>query len=354
MILANIWIQSLRNIANAHLVLHPRCNVIVGKNGSGKTSILEAIYLLSRGQSFKTRSIAPLVEFTKSKLSISAKSCDEAAVLLEKDLKGNTFAYIDGKRCQRISELTKLFPCQLFHHDLFQIIDSSSQIRRKLLDWGLFYQSSDYKEKISDFKKVLLQRNFVLKNNGSAMELRAWNKMFIELSVQINEFRQQYVNQLSEAFQQELGRFNPEFGCEIKYHRGWGAQLTLEESLIKHEELDRKFGYTRFGPQHADLFILGEHGKGKLEWSRGQQKLILILLKIAQVKLLEQNCLFLFDDLLAELDEQKLHSLYELFGKINGQFILTVLDDAAKDTAIFKDSRWFYLKEGAIDKIIDY
>lgn len=353
MILERVWIKSLRNFNELQLSLHPRCNVIVGDNGSGKTSFLEALYLLSRGQSFKTRSSTPLVKFQESQLMIHARTCQEEQIYLEKNLKGQTKITFNEKRCQRFSDLAKILPCQLFHQDLFQIIDASSSIRRRLLDWGLFYHHQDYAQIYRDFNKVLLQRNQILKQKGSPTDLQAWEKPFVELSEQINVYRKAYTQNLQEALQKELHAFSLDFSCHLSYHSGWNQNYALTEALKEQAVGDRKLGYTQAGPHHADLYFLSENGKGKLEWSRGQQKLILILLKLAQNKLLKQPCVFLFDDLPAELDQNRLHQLYQEIRQQDGQVILTALDDAAKDLSAFADSRWFYLKDGKIERSID-
>jgi DNA replication and repair protein RecF len=354
MILERVWLKSLRNFDELQWSLHPRCNVVVGDNGSGKTTFLESIYLLSRGQSFRTRSSSPLIQFNQSQLMIHARTADEERLYLEKNWKGQTKLLLNEKRCQRFSDITKILPCQLFHQDLFQIIDASSQIRRRLLDWGLFYHHPDYAKIYRDFKKVLLQRNYMLKQKASHHELQAWMKPFVDLSEQIDEYRQVYVKNLYQALQQELTHFSIDFSCQLKYNSGWDKQHGLEFILKEQEAYDRKLGFTHSGPHHADLCFLSVQGKGKTEWSRGQQKLILILLKIAQIKLLAQPCLFLFDDLAAELDKKRLHQLYQEIRKLSGQTIFTALDDSAKDLEVFADSRWFYLEDGKLIKTMDF
>ncbi len=353
MILERVWVKSLRNIEELQLSLHPRCNVIVGQNGSGKTSLLESIYLLSRGQSFRTRSVSPLIQFDKNQLMLHGKTFNEESIFIEKDEKGQTKALVNQKRCQRVAELSQLLPCQLFHQDLFQIIDASSQIRRRLLDWGLFYLESDYARVYREFKRVLNQRNQALKQRAETHALQAWNKPFVELSSLIDGHRKNYAHQLNIALQQEMSNFSGGLSCELDYHSGWNTQLSLEQVLIQQEALDRKHGYTHSGPHHADLGLMSPHGKGKVEWSRGQQKFILILLKMAQAKLFSKPCLFLFDDLMAELDEQRLNELYGQIRRLSGQIVFTALDDTAKALPAFADSRWFYLNQGQVQDIID-
>ncbi|NDH08838.1 MAG: DNA replication/repair protein RecF [Gammaproteobacteria bacterium] len=356
MILSRLWIQSFRNITDINIELHQRCNVIVGENGSGKTSLIEALYLLSRGQSFRTRTANPLIQFSKDELHLHAKTINDDSLYLHKNQRGQTKVLLNQTRCQRVSDLSKLVPCQLFHQDLFQIIDTASQLRRRLIDWGLFYHQADYVKIYQDFKRVLLQRNMVLKQQGTHDALRAWNKPFLELATKMTAARAAYVGILNQELQSTLAALNLSFDCHLAYDDGWtkaNQGLDLSEVLVSRETFDRKYQTTQLGPQHADLLFLTKHGKAKQECSRGQQKVILILLKLIQAKLLAKPCLLLCDDLLAELDDKHLEVIYSELSKQPGQVIMTVLDESKATHPIFADSRWFYLQSGRLDKIKD-
>jgi DNA replication and repair protein RecF len=355
MILQSIGISQFRNLKHIQLALHPRCNVFVGDNGQGKTSILEALYILSRGKSFRTRLTTPLVQFECNEFRLKAETIMHEQLFLSKSSKGSIKAMLNDKRCQRLSQLSQLLPCQIFHQDLFQIIDASSEIRRRLIDWGIFYTQPESYSIWIDFKRVLMQRNSLLKQHASTQDLAIWNRTFVELSEKITQIRKDYILQLSEMFNSLLANVT-DIHCELKYFNGWDKihhDRTLLEVLIEQEAIDRKFQYTHSGPQHADLLFLTSHGKGKVEWSRGQQKIILIFLKLAQAKLLNRPCLFLLDDLAAELDEKHLDCIYNKLSETSGQFFITALNESAKNKAFFADSRWFYLKNGVIDQVVD-
>jgi DNA replication and repair protein RecF len=354
MILSRLWIQSFRNISDINIELHPRCNVFVGENGSGKTSCIEALYLLSRGQSFRTRTANPLIQFAKEELHLHAKTVNDDSLYLHKNLRGQTKVLLNQSRCQRVSDLSKLIPCQLFHQDVFQIIDAASQLRRRLIDWGLFYHQADYVQVYQDFKRVLLQRNMVLKQQGSNDALRAWNKPFLELSAKMTEARLAYVAHLNQELQAILSALNLSFDCHLAYDDGWtktNQGCDLNEVLVSRETFDRKYQTTQLGPQHADLLFLTAHTKAKQECSRGQQKVILVLLKLIQAKLFGKPCLLLCDDLLAELDDKHLEAIYGELVKQPGQVMMTVLDESKATHPIFADSRWFYLQSGQIQNI---
>jgi DNA replication and repair protein RecF len=297
----------------------------------------------------------PLVQFDCQEFKIKAISHREESISLSKSLKGPAKITLNEQRCQRMSELTQLLPCQIVHQDLFQIIDAAAETRRRLLDWGVFYEMPEYASLWQDFKRVLLQRNGVLKQQGSRDALAFWNKSFVQLSERITELRLAYLQKLNVLFQQKLPTCLA-VDCHIDYYNGWDKSQTgktLADVLEEQEGLDRKRLYTNSGPHHADLGFVTAHGRGKWEWSRGQQKMILVLLKLAQVKLLAKPCLFLLDDLAAELDEEHLDKLYQQVFSFPGQFFLTALNDATKNKAFFVDSRWFYLENGQITRVVD-
>lgn len=355
MILRSLGVSQFRNLKQTQVVLHPRCNVFVGNNGQGKTSFLEALYLLSRGQSFRTHLNMPLVQFDCSEYKIQALSVSDDRIGLSKTLKGMTKLSLNDKRCQRMSELSHLLPCQIVYQDLFQIIDAAAEIRRRMLDWGVFYDKPEYAGLWQEFKRVLLQRNSVLKQHGSSQALSFWDQSFVELSYKITELRQSYLQKLHQIFEQELHACLT-IDCQMTYFNGWdrsGNEKNLAEVLKEQQGLDRKRMYTHSGPHHADLCFVTTHGRGKVEWSRGQQKMILVLLKLAQAKLLNRSFLFLLDDLAAELDENHLDKLYKQVFSLPGQFFLTTLNDATKNKPYFVDSRWFYLEDGEVIQVVD-
>lgn len=352
MILESLSLRDFRNLSAIQMEMHPRCNVFVGANGQGKTSVMEAIHLLSRGQSFRTRVTSPLIKFHSKSLAIQAKTFAGESIYLQKDIKGMTKILLNEKRCQRASELSNLFPCQLFYQDLFHIIDTSSQIRRKLLDWGVFYQIPEYLSIWQSFKRTLLQRNTCLKQRESVESLRVWNQGFVQWSMRVTDCRLRYFSELKSIFDAYVAKL-PKLDSQLTYFNGWDQTKDLSEVLLQQESLDRKLLYTHSGPQHADLLFMTAQGKGKLEWSRGQQKMILILLKIAQASLLNRACIYLLDDLMAELDHESVLHVYNQLQEVKGQLFITTLSDHNKNLEFYQNSRWFYLQDGQITKILD-
>ncbi len=133
MILSEIKLHQVRNLINYTLDLHPQCTLITGPNGAGKTAILESLYMLSRGYSFKSREIQPLINHQTDTLTIFARSIDGQTISIQKSTASPTIIKLNSQTCLNTSELAYALPCQVFYQDIFDIIDSGSSVRRRTL-----------------------------------------------------------------------------------------------------------------------------------------------------------------------------------------------------------------------------
>jgi DNA replication and repair protein RecF len=328
MILSDLKIHHLRNISFTQLSLHPRFNFIIGSNGSGKTSILEAIYLLSCGHSFRSREISPIVSHGKNALTVFAKSLSQNTISIQKSPSGPTQIKLDNLPCSTTSQLAYALPCQIFYSDIFQIIDAGPSVRRSVLDWGLFHVKPEYLVLWKEYKRVLKQRNALLKTNSPYSHFIPWDKQLSDLALQLDHLRDEYFKCWQEQFYLVLSQLT-EINCTIGYFKGWDKRSTgknllniLEDSFLS----DKQKQYTQYGSHQADIYIESNDSKAKNTLSRGQQKIILIALKLAQGTLLNGNCLYLFDDLSAELDNLHLKNLFDYLIKNRGQYVITSIN----------------------------
>lgn len=343
MSLEKLNIYQLRNIQNLHLTCSDRFNYICGLNGSGKTSILEAIYILFNGYSFRTREIMPLINYGQERFVVSGTSSELGLVSIQKSINGSSFAKLNNKQCNAASELAKLIPCQVFHQDIFQIIESSAQVRRGLLDWGLFHVEQSFHGLWKNYMQVLKQRNALLKVSKNINDFKHWNNKLVEYSDEINECRKHYFTIWQESFNVVLKELT-NLHCEIDYYQGWD-NLNLADVLQNEFHADTVRQYTKYGSHAADIIISVPHCKAKRVLSRGQQKIILIALKIAQAKLLDKNCIFLFDDLPAELDSGHIMKLLKYLHNMPGQFFITSIEPFVIQEL---DMEWNTLEAGMV------
>lgn len=324
--LNQINIHSLRNIDELYLNPHPRFNFFYGPNGSGKTSILEAVYLLGSGYSFRTRETAPLIQQGRDSLTVFSKTQKQDTISIQKNLQGATLVRLNQQPCQRSSDLAHLLPCVVFYHDLFQIIDAGPSVRRNILDWGLFHVEHSYHALWKEYRSVLKQRNALLRQRDTNRQnYLPWDKLLVDLAYAIDALRKPYFQKWSDCFQGFLPKLTSTT-CQIQYDKGWDRKETgksLQAILNDQFEQDIHRQYTYAGPQHADVLFDSELLKARQHLSRGQQKIILIALKLAQAAMIPKPCVYLMDDITIELDSDHIQKLFTSLEDLPGQFFLT-------------------------------
>lgn len=323
MILKNIVLENFRCFPSYKTELDQRFNYILGENGTGKTAFLEALSVLCTGHSFRVREIAPLILHTQPHLTVSATLSEGEQILVKKSTKSQTAIKINDQPCLRTSELVTLLPSQVIYQDIFQIIDAGPVYRRQLLDWGVFHVKPFYHQTFHQYKQALKQRNALLKKKSSLSTLSYWDKTLNELAQKIDDMRKEYISLLNPVFKKNIASMT-KTDCQINYYNGWSkSDHSLIEVLEKNYETDKAREYTQYGPHHADLEIISSNGTVKRFLSRGQQKIMLISLRISQALLLNKPCLYIWDDICAELDEYHLTQLAYLIREIPGQFFIS-------------------------------
>ncbi len=328
--LTHLTIHQLRNIQHAQLELHPQYNIFYGENGSGKTSLLEAIYLLGSGHSFRSREISPLIKGTQPFLNVFARTSTAETISIQKNKVGATLVKLNQQFCRRSSELAQFLPCQVIYQDIFDIMDAGPALRRSLLDWGLFHVKQSYHGLWKNYRRALKQRNALLKQRASHQQVLPWDAVLVQLAAQLDALRLAYFEQWAELFQVYLAQLT-DMPCAIHYYKGWdkkGLNRPLADILVDQFLRDSQQQYTSSGPHQADIYFETPLQNSKRMLSRGQQKIILIALKLAQAQLLPGSCVFLFDDFAAELDERHQERLLVCLSKMRGQFFLTCTSSA--------------------------
>jgi DNA replication and repair protein RecF len=328
MSLTHLNIHHLRTIACAQLTLHSRINIIYGANGSGKTSLLEAIYLLGTGHSFRTRDVISLIQMGQPALTLFARTDTQETVSIQKSIHHATQVKINQHPCQRSSDLAYFLPCQVFHHDMFHIIDEGPSVRRKLLDWGLFHVKQSYLSVWKDYYRVLKQRNALLRHQADSQAFLPWDRLLVDLAQTLDDMRAVFFQEWSAVFQSFLAQLT-DTPCALRYYKGWDKKnfgTPLATILTEQHPRDLRTQYTHSGAHQADILFDTDIMSARQTLSRGQQKIILIALKLAQAHLLNKPCLYLFDDIVSELDAHHLQRLMTCLKNVKGQFFITAID----------------------------
>lgn len=358
MILVDLKVHALRSFTTANLSFHPKINYIVGENGSGKTTILESIYLLGSGHSFKTREISPLIKHGQQQLVIYGKSAD-STLSIAKSLNMPTIVKIDGRPCTISSQLAYLLPCQVYYQDIFQIMDAGPGIRRAMLDWGMFHVKHDYLSYWKQYKQVLKQRNSLLKQKPRSEAIVPWDTQLAMVGEKIAEMRFSYIESLKVVYEKVLEKLS-NIRISLKYDKGWDKRnsgQSLMESLAFNQEKDIHRGFTSVGIHQADILLESEDTQAKKILSRGQQKIALIALKLSQSNMLEKHCIHLMDDIFAELDGNHQQKLADFISDSDDQYFITVLANDIEKLAPFPDGKIVKIplehrrKEGQLDEV---
>ncbi len=334
-------ISEFRNLASVKLQpVTKGFNFIYGKNGSGKTSLLEAIYYLSLGRSFRSAQLDRVIGYSANKLSIFGHVSDDfteytsqVPLGLERHRDGKVKFRINGEDASSIAEIASFLPVQLMDSNCHHLLDSGPVFRRKYLDYGLFYQTKDFLRVWRHYERALKQRNAALRTQVPKKELDIWTNELISSALVLNQLRCDYVHQLLPVLIYTLSELISLPNLKIAYQKGWEKSTDYAQILQKTQVRDYQLGYTQCGPHKGDLRILINDIPAKDILSRGQQKLFVCAMILARGTLLQSHAnttpIYLVDDLPAELDVVSRSSLVSLLSKQKAQVFVTATEDKA-------------------------
>ncbi|MCX2979967.1 DNA replication/repair protein RecF [Halieaceae bacterium IMCC14734] len=338
MALKRLDITAVRNLKQVSVRNLGVTNVFFGENGGGKTSILESVYLLGMARSFRSSQIKPVIQHGMQGCSVfgelAGKNGRHAAVGITRDRTGSVKIKVNGDAITTVSALAEQQPMQILHAQSFELLTGGPIERRRFLDWGVFHVEHRYQKAWSLFQRCIKQRNSLLRHGKiSAGELEPWSQQLVQSGEKIDEWRQAYFAELIAVFSGLLKRLAPELPLmELRYRRGWDKKLTLQAALESSLASDIEQGYTHIGPQRADIRVVCDgHDAGSM-LSRGQQKLVVCALKLAQGQILSSqkgtSCIYLVDDLPSELDAEHCRLVCEVLSGLNAQVFITCVDPA--------------------------
>lgn len=354
MYLHSLRAVQLRNLVDVDLVLSPQCNLICGPNGSGKTSLLEAIYLLGRAKSFRSNRLSRLAHFDHSAYAVHAELAhpDKAFKLSARYEKRELRLTKGEEDVKRSSDLVSLLPLTLVSTDSHKLFSDGPKQRRKFIDWGVFHVKPPFLEAWRSYCRALGQRNALLRQGIASTTLSSWDHELDRLASDIDTWREEYIQSLQQHFLPMLASLVDLPDLSIEYHRGWPERLALSEHLQASKDRDLRLGYTRDGPHTADLVIKVSGVPAQDCASRGQQKLIISALHLAQAALfsqqLDRQCIVLVDDLPAELDSERRAYLLQLLNDLNAQVFITAIEAQEVDLSLFSESKVFHVKQGRV------
>jgi len=312
----DLRLQHFRTYTDETFEFGDGVNIIVGPNASGKTNLLEAILYISRGNSYRTKNIEEIISFKQnwSRLETGAGDEQRVAKLDARNHPPQKTFNINGKTYKRLP-IRQTIPTVLFEPEHLRLLNGRPELRRDFLDDILSQTEPGYSKLSRDYKRVLAQRNSLLKRHKSESQpqLFAWNIRLSELGGQIAGHRTALTQKLNDQINTLYKKLSgTKSKTNVEYTSPWPADSYSTQMLKKLEsniDLDYERGFTGCGPHRDDLLIIIDSHPVQETASRGETRTILLALKIIELKLLEeireQKPLLLLDDVFSELDGRR-------------------------------------------------
>jgi len=358
MFLTQLDIRQVRNLHEIKIKPSKRCNYIYGANASGKTSVLEAIYLLSIARSFRTTHIKHVISHDLDFLQVFARiennKQEISAVGLERSAK-KTRIRINGADVKQVSALSALLPVQIINPDVHKLLEQGPKYRRQFIDWGVFHVEHGFLLAWQQYYRVLKQRNAALRKKLVRDTITLWDEQLIQHAKTITLSRENYLSGFLPIFNLYVEKLM-ELSVELKYSRGWSPELSFTETLHKNFDKDIYKGFTTLGPHRADLEISHNGILVQNCFSRGQQKLLVCAMRLAQITYLKsqnnQQSILLVDDLAAELDLEHRQNLIELLIDTQAQLFVTATEHNSFVLPSEIESKRFHVEHGILKEVV--
>lgn len=330
MTLRRVEVEEFRCLERVSLDLDPRYNLFVGPNASGKTSLLEALFFLGRGRSFRSRRLQALIRHGETDFQLVAKVAYGGLPLTLgiRASRGNTEIRIGGQPVRSSTELAGHFPPHIIDPEVHKLLEEGPGQRRKFVDWGVFHVEPGFLVEWQRYHRALRQRNAALRGATAGVPVGVWDDELAASGTRLAQLRTDYLQRL-QPFVSVAGQALLDLDVTVAHLNGWGADETLAEALLRSGERDRRFGVTHVGPHRADIGVRVEGLLARDRISRGQQKLLASALTLAQLSLQESvapgRTALLLDDPAAELDAERLERLVGLVRTLPVQLFVTSL-----------------------------
>lgn len=349
--------EEFRNLRRFEIFPSPGLNLLFGPNASGKTSILEALFLLGHARSFRVSNIRQVVRRGARVLRVTAELETERRGKLSLGVErgpGVNRVRCNGADLRRTTEQARLVQLCLVTPDSHALIEGSAQCRRRWLDWGMFHVEPGYLESWRRYYAALRQRNCLLRTTTTAGPFSPWEKKMQEAAVQLCAGREEYLRQLLEGVQ-ELSREFLFVPLRFRIFHGWDKQRPLAEVLEEERHLDREAGFTRNGPHRLDLIPCNLQGDPSPQFSRGQQKMLALTLNMAQAQVFlnktGEKPVFLIDDLASELDSQATARVLARLEQTQAQVFISATHREQVSVEGGRDPATFHVEQGTLRQV---
>ena len=348
-------VRHFRCLTSVELEPDPGINVIFGPNGAGKTSILEALFFIGRGRSFRSGTRATMVQNGADEFTIYAEVEERDSVrrLGLRSGSDGLDVQVDGEKGCRTADLVRALPVQVIDPTVHELVQGGPRGRRHFLDWGVFHVKHNFFPDWRRYRKALKQRNEALRQGQSRDAVAAWESELVETGMQIDSLRRAYLDSFRPAFA-ETAHALLGLPAKIEYRSGWPHDRTLFDAIRESWDRDTAHGRTHVGPHRAELSLVVDDAAARHRLSRGQQKLLGISMVLAQSQFvadqLDRTVALLVDEPAAELDSGRLGKLLAVLQHTRTQLFVTALDREA--LPIESASRSFHVERGEVTTLV--
>lgn len=353
MIIRKLQIENFRNLRHVSIEPDSQLNLLHGDNGAGKTSVLEALVVLSRGRSFRTTQATELIGPAADTFQVFALAEDrqDQPRRLGLERSGKRWrGRKDGADLSQISELTRSLPLMLMEPDSHLLVSGTPEVRRKYLDWGMFHVEHGFLEVWRRYSKALKQRNAALRGDQPGV-LDTMDAILAELGSRLTELRRAHSDAVAHNLQAMLVQLGTGLGpVSLEYQAGWSGD-DLYSVLRRSRERDRDRGQTLNGPHRADLVLTCNSAPARAVLSRGEQKVLAAALLLTQAELVAgrgEKPLLLLDDLASEFDARHYALVLDRAVASGGQVWVT-------GTRLYPEltpCATFHVEQGAVRKVV--
>ncbi len=359
--LVDLKLVNFRNYDSINLKFSKN-NIIYGKNGMGKTNLIEAIYVLALTKSFRSNNEKILLKDNSDYTKIVGTVKDEINNNYQINItKSGKLVKVDNNNYKKISDYISKIKIVLFNPNDLQIIKDSPSIRRKLLNVSISQFDNQYLKYLSNYNKILKQRNSYLKtlyinSNMSKDYLDVLTDQLIDLGLKIHDYRVNYIKNINKYITKIYEDICNIKDISVEYISDYN-ELDIDKIKKKYKENQEKdmlFGITRFGVHHDDIYFKFKNKDLKEYGSEGQQKNAIIAYKLAEISVFKDNIgklpILILDDLFSELDVEKINNILSIIDDDIQTFITTTEIDKINNS-IIKNSKVFHVTDGKVEEV---
>lgn len=355
MFIKQIKVNNFRCYEHLDLQFNNRINILYGDNGSGKTSVLEAIYFLSTGKSFRSKRTKNLLKHETDGLSLFANFRDQKqfshqlGITLSKQLSKKVKLNQDVVSNQ--SQIAHLLPVVSIDPDSYLFLDKPPQYRRSYFDWLVFHVKPNYLKTWSKVNRCHKHLNILYKEK-KIQELDYWEQQYIKHAESLSNMRLDIFGELEQMVNEKINAFIPELKTlQLQFKQGWVEGITLKDQLKQDREKNLIYGSLNAGVHKMDLKNTIKQKPAHENLSRGQKKIISSVYYLCYIELLTKhlnvNPILCLDDMDAELDTHKTAVFSEFIQNSSNQVFVTTVDKE-KLAPNLKKASMFHVKHNQI------